>query len=129
MMRSESTSAFGQPSDTKLTFGAGFSSARASAFSVVVSTMRRSLESSVRPLIGGKGGADRLQGLGPALRDRVLDIPALAERAHLTLTCDGRLGHMGLDAELAQGVGDLLHLGGAAGAGGRPALPGVRARL
>jgi hypothetical protein len=39
-MRSESTSAFGQPSETKLTFGADRASASAAVWSVVFSTMR-----------------------------------------------------------------------------------------
>src|SRR5215472_14742682 len=117
MMRSESTSAFGQPSETKLTFGATLVSASVSGFSVVVSTMRRSrFLGSMRPLAGGECGADRPERFAAAPGDRGLHVRRLAECAHLALPLDGRAGHMGIDAELAQGVGDLLHLGGAAGA-------------
>src|ERR1051326_2246378 len=92
MMRSESTSAFGQPSETKLTFGAERASASVAVWSVVFSTMR-SFPRSMRPL-GLERGAHRLQRRVAALVERILDDLALADRAHLTLPLHGCARHM-----------------------------------
>src|SRR5262249_38784699 len=117
MMRSESTSAFGQPSETKLTFGAGPTSASAAFCSIVFSTMRVvPLSGSMRPLRAGKRGAHGAQGRIAAFRQGGLPRSALADRAQPALPLYGCVRHMWVDAELAQGIGHFLHLGGAAGA-------------
>src|SRR5712692_11373814 len=122
MMRSESTSAFGQPSDTKLTFGAARSSGCAARASLLISTesvIQSSL--SVRAL-RAQCGAHRRQNGFAALLDRGLHAFRLADLAHLALARDRRGRHVRLDAELAQRIRDLFHLGGAAGAVVRHAL-------
>src|SRR5690349_1632337 len=114
MMRSESTSAFGQPSETKLTVGAEEAPASAAVWSVVFSTMC-SFSGSMGPL-GLERGAHGLQRCVAALFQGDLHRFALADRAHLALPLHRRARHMWVDPELAQGIGHLLHLGGAAGA-------------
>src|SRR5262249_7903075 len=116
MMRSESTSAFGQPSETKLTFGAELASASAVGWSIVFSTMRSvPWLRSMRPP-GLQRGADRPQGGVAPLLQRGLHGLAFSQRAHLALPLHRSARHMWVDAELAQGVSHFLHLGGAAGA-------------
>ena len=51
-----------------------------------------------------------------AFLDRVLQRRDLAPFAHFGLPLDGAGGHVGIDAQFAQGVGDFFHLVGAAGA-------------
>src|SRR5215471_10476010 len=113
MMRSESTSAFGQPSETKLTFGAERSSASAVFWSIVFNTMRRVSQFASMPPLGFQRHADRLQRRLATLIDGGLHRLALADRAHLSLSLHGGARHMWIDAELAQGIGHFLHLGGA----------------
>src|SRR5690349_6820814 len=116
MMRSESTSAFGQPSETKLTVGAELASASVIGWSIVFSTMRPvSWLRSMLPL-GLQRGAHRPQGGVAALLQRGLHGLALSQRAHLALPLHGGTRHMGIDAELAQCIGRFFHLGGTAGA-------------
>src|SRR5262245_23917260 len=114
MMRSESTSAFGQPSETKLTFGADRMSASAAVWSIVFNTTRL-VSWSMRPL-GGECRAHRPQDGVAVLVEGGLHGLGLADRAHLLLPPYGGARHMWVDPELAQGIGHFLHLGGAAGA-------------
>src|SRR5215470_5409923 len=109
MMRSESTSALGQPSETKLTFGAGPAALSAAFWSIVFSTTCLvSRSGSMRPLLAGERGAHRPQRGVAAFGDRGLHGFALADRAHLALPLHGRARHMRVDAELAQGIGHFL---------------------
>src|SRR5262249_31972052 len=116
MMRSESTSAFGQPSETKLTFGAGWLSASAAFWSIVFSTMRSGSWLSSVPPFGLQCRTDRPQRRVAALLQGRLHSLAFSDRAHLALPLHGGARHMRVDAEFAQGIGHLLHLGSAAGA-------------
>src|SRR4030088_2585679 len=120
MMRSESTSALGQPSETKLTLGADAVSAAASCFSFAVSTTNFPMHQKNNPHPGGEGRAGhrwpgrsvltvtgrqrrahRLQGRLTALREGGLHILGLTERAHLALPVDRGIRHIGVDPELA----------------------------
>src|SRR5690242_18268414 len=118
MMRSESTSAFGQPSETKLTFGAERASGSAAVWSVVFSTTCSSRSGCLVCPLGRECGAHRPQDRIAILLEGGLHVEgglhglALADRTHLALPLHGGIRHMGIDPELAQGIGHFLHLGG-----------------
>src|SRR5262249_26519109 len=113
MMRSESTSAFGQPSETKLTFGADRTSASAAVWSIVFNATLL-VPWLMRPL-GGERRAHRPQDGVAVLVEGGLYGLDLADRTHLPLPLHGGARHMWVDPELAQGIGHFLHLGGAPG--------------
>src|SRR5215510_16496387 len=60
-----------------------------------------------------RGRADRVEDGAAALLERAAHLVVLAEAAHLALPLHGGGGHVRLNAELAQRVGNFLHLGGA----------------
>src|SRR5262245_60101060 len=105
MMRSESTSAFGQPSDTKLTFGAASARGFFSATLIVISIWL------VRLVAHCSNG---VQHSDAALVDRILERSGFAPIAHFGLTLDRALSYMGIYTQFAQRIGDFFHLVGAA---------------